>query len=85
MKTCPTCYSCGMPMKTAADFAVGDQTKPFCSHCSDEKGNLKPYEEILSGTANYLSHAQGIDQAAAYKVANEMLKSLPAWKEANHG
>jgi hypothetical protein len=70
-----------MPMKTTEDFALGDSAQQFCSHCTDDNGKLKSYEEILAGTANYLAYSQGIDPAAAYNVANQMLSELPAWKK----
>lgn len=80
-KTCPSCYSCGMPLQKPADFALGDTNQTYCSHCTDEKGNLKSFETVLNDTANYLVHSQGLDKSAAHEVAKNMLAKQPAWKE----
>lgn len=83
MKTCPSCYSCGMPLENPSDFALGDINQKFCSHCTDEKGNLKPYGEILEGLKNYLIHSQGLEQSAALDISKNILAKQPAWKERN--
>ena len=38
-KTCPSCYSCGMPFEKASDHALGDANHKFCVHCCDAQGN----------------------------------------------
>ena len=78
-KTCPSCHSCGMPLEKPSDFAC--ENSKFCVHCVDEKGQLKPYEEILNGMAGYLAHSQGIDPSAAKMMAGEVLSKQPAWKD----
>lgn len=80
-KTCPTCYSCGMPLEKASDHALGDANNQYCIYCTDEQGQLKSYEDILNGTANYLVHSQGMSLEAAKGIANDMLSKLPAWKK----
>lgn len=66
-----------MPFKNAADHALGDITQKYCSHCTDAKGKLLPYEEILKGTANYLVRSQGIAMQSALDMAKNLLsKSL---------
>ena len=82
-QTCPSCYSCGMPFKSASDYALGDVNQKFCSHCTNSQGLLKPYEEILSDTANYLVHAQGIHVQAALEMAKDLLKKQPTWRNHN--
>lgn len=79
-KTCPSCYSCGMPLEKPADHALGDIKQTFCAYCTDEQGNLKPYEDILKNTADFLVHSQGIDQSAALKMANDILTKQPEWQ-----
>jgi hypothetical protein len=80
-KTCPSCHSCGMPLEKPEDHACGDINHKFCTHCTDEKGQLKPYAEILTGMANYLVHSQGVDKAAAEQIAKGVLAQQPAWKD----
>lgn len=79
METCPSCYSCGMPFQNASDYALGDMTQHYCSHCTDAKGQLKPYEEILKGTADYLAYSQGIAMQAAIDMAKNLLAKQPVW------
>ena len=80
-KTCPSCYSCGMPLEKAADHSLGNIHSPFCMYCTDEKGNVKPYEDIVKGLAHYLVHSQGIVQAAALEMAKETIAQQPHWKQ----
>lgn len=77
---CHSCLSCGMPLKQAEDHALGKTDIPYCSHCTNEKGMLKSYEEVRTGMSHYLIHSQGIDPAAAQQMAEAMMMKLPAWK-----
>ncbi len=78
--TCPSCYSCGMPLRSVSDFALGDVDQKFCSHCTDAQGKLKPYEVILTDTASYLAHSQGLAMTAATEMAKGLLAAQPYWK-----
>ena len=80
-KTCPSCYSCGMPLVNASDYALGDTNQQYCSHCTDSQGQLKPYEVVLNDTAHYLAHSQGLAMDAALGIAKEMIEKLPAWRD----
>lgn len=80
-KTCPSCYSCGMPLKTPADFALGDIHQKYCSHCTNEKGQLKPFSEVVKGMAGYLAHSQGLAMDAASQLAENLLSKQPAWRK----
>jgi uncharacterized protein YbcV (DUF1398 family) len=53
----------------------------FCTHCTTEHGELKPYREILQGTTDYLVSSQGLDQNAALSLAKGLLADQPAWRE----
>jgi uncharacterized glyoxalase superfamily protein PhnB len=69
-----SCQSCGMPM---ADGKAGQM---YCAYCSDEQGNLKPYEVILEGTVTgYFMEMQKMERKAAEKAAKEHLGKMPAW------
>ncbi len=45
------CQACGMPM--SAPDAQGASDK-YCAYCSDSDGNLKSWEEAVSGLAAFL-------------------------------
>ncbi|MES2957749.1 MAG: zinc ribbon domain-containing protein [Pseudomonadota bacterium] len=77
---CPSCGSCGFPMRTRADFAGGRLDAAYCSSCGDEAGQLKPYDAVLQENADYLVREQGLDSGAARKMARALLASMPAWK-----
>ena len=67
------CQSCGMPLKDATPGQM------YCSHCTDEKGQLKPWETVLAGTAGYFEHAQKLPREQALAAATKHLQSKPAW------
>ena len=79
---CPSCGSCGFPMRTPDDFAGGKPGSAYCSTCGDETGQLKPYDEVLRANADSLVRQQGLDPGAARRLARALLASMPAWK--NH-
>ncbi len=77
---CESCNSCGMPLEKKEDFALGDTSSSYCHYCVDKQGSLLPYETILKANANYYQESQGITEQAANKLAKDLLKSMPAWK-----
>lgn len=79
--TCKSCGSCGMPLASSADYSQGDMTQAYCIFCTDSQGHLKSYPEVLQGMTNYLVHSQGIDRTVALALAEQTLKTLPAWKD----
>lgn len=79
---CKSCGSCGMPMEKKEDFALSDPKQDFCQYCTDRKGQLLSYEKILAMNSKYYMESQGITPEAANKMATNLLKSQPAWK--NH-
>ncbi|MGZ3772692.1 MAG: zinc ribbon domain-containing protein [Pseudobdellovibrionaceae bacterium] len=80
---CPSCASCGMPMEKSDDFALSKTTSVYCKYCTDEAGNLLPFDKILKANADYFKESQGITEAASIKMAQDLLKSQPAWKNVN--
>lgn len=81
MKTkCESCNSCGMPLENKEDFALGDTSSHLCKYCVDEKGQLLSYESILKANADYFKESQGLTEKAALKMAQDLLLSMPAWK-----
>lgn len=69
------CQSCGMPM---TDAQPGDM---YCQHCTDDKGNLRSYEEVFEGTVQgYFMGMQGMERGDAEAAAKEHLSQMQAWK-----
>lgn len=79
---CPSCGSCGFPMRAPADFAGGKPDAAYCSSCGDEAGRLRPYEDVLQANADYFVREQGLDPGAAREMADALLTSMPAWRQA---
>jgi hypothetical protein len=71
-----------MPMENAEDYSLGDTTSSFCQYCTDKAGKLLPFETILKANADYFQESQGLTPPAAIKMATDLLKSQPAWKNA---
>jgi uncharacterized glyoxalase superfamily protein PhnB len=69
-----SCQSCGMPLKDAKPGAM------YCQYCTDEKGQLRPYETVLEGTTQgYFMAMQKMPRPQAEKAAREHLAKMPAW------
>lgn len=79
---CPSCGSCGFPMRAPADFAGGKPDAAYCSSCGDEAGRLRPYDDVLQANADYFVREQGLDPGAAREMAHALLTSMPAWSQA---
>ena len=79
-ENCPSCGSCGFPMRAPADFAGGRVDAAYCSSCGDDAGHLKPYDQVLHVNTEYLVRQQGLDRSAAREMARALLASMPAWK-----
>jgi hypothetical protein len=53
----------------------------YCQYCSDEKGKLRPYEQVFEGTVTgYFMGMQKMPGPAAEKAAKEHLAKMPAWQ-----
>jgi len=76
-----TCIACGMPMKDISDFAAKDPNKDYCVHCSRPDGEMQSFEEKKESLTKFIVKTQGFDESAALKVAENMMRKLPAWKE----
>lgn len=68
-----SCHSCSMPLD---EKAQGN----YCQYCTDEKGNLKPREEVKAGLTEWLSEwAPGGTKADFEKRAEHFMQAMPAW------
>jgi uncharacterized glyoxalase superfamily protein PhnB len=69
-----TCQSCGMPLTEAV---AGEM---FCKYCTDDKGQLRPYEAVLEGSIQgYFMGMQKMERPEAEVAAKEHLSKMPAW------
>ena len=82
---CISCGSCGMPMEKPEDFALGDVTQPYCSYCTDARGKLLPYEQVLETNAQSYEATQGVTPEAAKRLAQALLADMPAWRDRQTG
>lgn len=78
--SCPSCGSCGFPMRVPTDFAGGRADALYCSGCGDADGRLRPYDEVLQVNTDYLVRQQGLAPGAAREMARALLADMPAWK-----
>ena len=68
------CQSCGMPLKNAKPGEM------YCQYCTDESGNLRPYEQVLEGTiTGYFMSMQKMTRPEAEDAARAHLSRMPAW------
>jgi len=77
---CMACGSCGMPMEKPEDHALGDVNAAYCRWCTDERGQLLPYERVLTMNAEMYVQSQGVTPEAGRRLAAAMLAGMPAWK-----
>lgn len=70
------CEACGVPMSVMDQPSASDK---YCHYCSDKDGNLKPWEEALAGTAEFLDSWQHVGPEEARKRAKRYLTAMPAW------
>ena len=76
-----TCIACGMPMNDAADFAMNDQNKEYCTHCARPDGSMKSFEEAKASMTGFIIQTQGLDCEVAESAVLSMMKKLPAWQD----
>lgn len=69
-----SCQSCGMPLTDATPGQM------YCQYCTDERGKLRPYDQVFEGTVTgYFMAMQNMPRNAAEKAAKEHLAKMPAW------
>jgi hypothetical protein len=67
-------------MPLSAPDARGASDK-YCVYCTDSEGNLKSWDEAVSGLAQYLDSWQKVGNEEARKRAIRYLTSMPAWAD----
>ena len=76
-----TCIACGMPMEKITDFAANDPNKDYCVHCARPDGEMQSFEEKKENLTQFIVKSQGFDENAARKIAENMMRKLPAWQK----
>ncbi|UMB75899.1 hypothetical protein FXN80_17710 [Dickeya fangzhongdai] len=56
------CQACGIPMSAPDAHSASDQ---YCAYCCDSNGNLKTWEEAVSGFASFLECWQKVGLKSA--------------------
>lgn len=74
------CDSCGMPLATAEDHALGDLSIPYCRHCTREDGTLQDRAERLERFTQWSMRADGLDYDTARARAEAYMSTMPAWR-----
>ena len=67
-----TCTSCGRKF---------DGEGVYCGDCLDEKGKLKPFEEVRDSLGLSIAKSQGYAEEPACEIAESILRQQPAWKK----
>ncbi|MEO3944636.1 zinc ribbon domain-containing protein [Gorillibacterium sp. CAU 1737] len=75
------CIACGMPMKSLSDYAMEDEKKDYCRHCSRPDGTMQSYSEKLQSFVKLIIKTQGLDIQVATTSAKAMMMRLPAWEK----
>lgn len=75
------CQSCGMPLNTPAEHAMGNEQNPYCVHCADTSGNLKSKEEVREGMINFYTQTEGKTREEAEQVVDAHMAMQPAWSQ----
>ncbi len=76
-----TCIACGMPMEAPGDFALGDVRKDWCRFCARADGTMQSWEEKVVSMGRFLARTQGLERAAAEKLAAGKLAEMPAFRK----
>lgn len=79
--TTTNCESCGMPLLEAADHARGDLASTLCRHCTDNAGQLQPFEERFERMTQWAMRQDGLDRAVAEERTRQYMREMPAWKD----
>ena len=73
------CESCGMPMREEKEFGGNNLENKYCVYCTDQKGQLKSYDEVLQGMKSFIMQSMGQTEEQALKTAKENMGKMPAW------
>jgi Putative zinc ribbon domain len=75
-----SCDSCGMPLESAADHALGDVENSHCRHCAPD-GVLQPFEERFERMVQWTVRSEGVDRSIAETRTRDYMRQMPAWRD----
>ena len=78
----PLCEACGMQMKSDKMRGGALENNPYCVYCCDNKGELKSRKEVRDAMVKYYMNQRGVGLLEAEKSVDDIMKWLPAWKDA---
>ena len=81
MTTAPTCESCSMPMPAVSDHALGDPASAYCVYCTDELGQLQPFEERFERMTQWTMRQDGLERTVAEERTRAFMRTMPAWRD----
>jgi hypothetical protein len=70
-----------MPLREAADHTGGDESSPYCRYCTDEQGQLQPFDERFDRMVQWAVRKDGLDRAEAEERTRAFMRTMPAWKD----
>ena len=76
-----TCESCGNPMATEADHALGHPESVYCRYCSTPEGDLQSFEERFARMTQWEMRQRGSDQATAEAATRAYMRQMPVWRD----
>lgn len=81
MTTATTCESCGMPLASAAEHGGGDESIPYCVHCTTASGELQAFEERFERMTQWAMRVEGLDRGGAEARTRSQMRRMPAWRD----
>lgn len=79
MANATACVSCGMPMETIEDHALGDLDSAWCRYCATSEGGLQPFEERFERMTQWMMRKEGMERPAAESATRDYMRAMPAW------
>lgn len=75
------CISCGMPLTKQEEIGAETEKGLLCTHCVDEKGNIKNCQEIFDGGVEFFMGAiRGTEKKLAEKITRKNMNMQPYWQ-----
>ena len=74
------CESCGMILHDTADYAKQNRKSKYCRYCTDNKGDLRNFEQVVETMTSFLMKTQVLNRESACKAALAILAKNPAWR-----
>jgi hypothetical protein len=76
-----TCESCGRPMGSKEEHGAQNPSNPYCTHCTDLKGKLLPFEKKFEDFVELAMNNRWMGKEEAEKAALAQMAEMPAWRD----